>query len=117
MFSDQHVLRWFGKASASLEIVRTAARVLLTFVPFLLLKNHKTRRVLKHGTIHGEPVSEEKKVALLKRLRTRTIVFHVLLSIPALVFWATIVASMERTPLTGRSVMLPPPKGLPVTDS
>lgn len=41
---------------------------------------------------------------LLKRIRNRTILFHILLSIPATLFWATIVASMERTPLTGRCV-------------
>lgn len=34
----------------------------------------------------------------------RTILFHVLILTPILLFWATIIASLERTPLTGRYV-------------
>ncbi|KAF9267722.1 hypothetical protein L218DRAFT_954912 [Marasmius fiardii PR-910] len=90
------------KASTALELARTAARIVLTFVPFVLLKNHKSRRYLKHAELIGQPASEEKKTQLLKSIRTRTIIFHILLLIPATLFWATIVASMERTPLTGR---------------
>jgi hypothetical protein len=47
---------------------------------------------------------EEKRPVILQRIRMRTILFHVLIMTPILLFWATIVASLERTPLTGRYV-------------
>ncbi|PBL03496.1 hypothetical protein ARMGADRAFT_912638 [Armillaria gallica] len=90
------------KASTTFEIARTAGRIVLTFVPVILLKNHKSRRYLKFADLKGIPTSEEKKTQLLKRIRNRTILFHILLLIPATLFWLTIIASLERTPLTGR---------------
>ncbi|KAJ7104139.1 hypothetical protein B0H15DRAFT_808715 [Mycena belliarum] len=90
------------KASAAMEIVRTAARIVLTVLPVLLLKNYKTRRHLKHAALHGVPLSEDRTEALLKRIRQRTLIFHALFFIPAVLFWCTILASLERTPLTGR---------------
>ena len=47
---------------------------------------------------------EEKRPVILQKIRTRTILFHLMLLTPVLLFWATIVASLERTPLTGRCV-------------
>ena len=47
---------------------------------------------------------EEKRPEILQKIRTRTILFHMMLLTPVLLFWATIVASLERTPLTGRCV-------------
>ena len=48
---------------------------------------------------------EEKRPVILKRIRARTILFHILIMTPILLFWATIIASLERTPLTGRYVV------------
>ncbi|KAF9238523.1 hypothetical protein BU15DRAFT_47588 [Melanogaster broomeanus] len=91
------------KASTTIEVARTAGRIALTFVPLILFKNRWTKKYIKHhDRFHGEPVSEEKKAMLLKHLRLRTVFFHVLLFIPAALFWIAILASMERTPLTGR---------------
>ncbi|THV03247.1 hypothetical protein K435DRAFT_962618 [Dendrothele bispora CBS 962.96] len=90
------------KSATALELARTAARIVLTFVPVILLKNHKSRKYLKLADVNGTPATEEKKQALLKRIRHRTAFFHFLLAIPAVLFWAAIFASMERTPLTGR---------------
>lgn len=90
------------KASTALEVARTTARVALTFIPIILFKNHKTRRNLEWAAVHGKEVSEEKKATMLQRIRKRTILFHILLFMPFTLFWATILASMERTPLTGR---------------
>jgi hypothetical protein len=91
-----------GQSSTALEVARTAGRIVLTFVPVILLKNHGSRKYLQLADVHGLPTSEEKKQDLLKRIRQRTIFFHVLLAIPAILFWGVIVASIERTPLTGR---------------
>ncbi|KAK7033145.1 Svf1-like-domain-containing protein [Favolaschia claudopus] len=90
------------KTSAAMELVRTAGRIVLTIMPVILFKNHKTRRHLKHAAIHGFPMSEEKTNVLLKRIRSRTLAFHLLFFIPGFLFWGTIAASLERTPLTGR---------------
>ncbi|KAJ6576463.1 hypothetical protein DFH09DRAFT_914526 [Mycena vulgaris] len=90
------------KASAAMELVRTAARVVLTVLPVILIKNHKTRRHLKHAALHGVPLSEDRTNTLLKRIRNRTLLFHALFFIPGILFWSTIFASLERTPLTGR---------------
>ncbi|KAJ7707701.1 peptidase family M48-domain-containing protein [Mycena rosella] len=85
-----------------MEIVRTAARIVLTVIPVLLIKNHKTRRHLKHAALNGVPISEDRTNTLLKRIRHRTLLFHLLFFIPGALFWSTIFASLERTPLTGR---------------
>ncbi|KAJ7170705.1 hypothetical protein C8R43DRAFT_1059309 [Mycena crocata] len=90
------------KASAAMELVRTAGRIVFTVVPVILIKNHKTRRHLKHAALHGVPLSEERTNTLLKRIRQRTWLFHALFFIPGFLFWSTILASLERTPLTGR---------------
>ncbi|KAJ7756456.1 hypothetical protein DFH07DRAFT_820639 [Mycena maculata] len=68
----------------------------------ILFKNARTRRHLKHAALNGVPLSEERTNALLKRIRHRTLLFHALFFIPAFLFWSTIFASLERTPLTGR---------------
>jgi len=96
-----------------LEIIRTAGRVALTFIPVLLVKNHASRRILKKielvkkesgdGTL-PRSVKDfvSKQGNLLQSIRRRTIIFHALIFTPVILFWAAVVASLERTPLTGR---------------
>jgi Zn-dependent protease with chaperone function len=100
------ILAAIFKSTAGLQMAQTAGRIALTFVPVILLKNHKNRRHLHFADIHSIPGAEEKKLVLLQRIRTRTIFFQVLLAIPTLLFWLVIIASMERTPLTGRWRMI-----------
>ncbi|KAF9066640.1 hypothetical protein BDP27DRAFT_1330293 [Rhodocollybia butyracea] len=90
------------KSSAGLQLAQTVGRIALTFVPVILMKNHRTRKHLHFADIHGIPGAEDKKLVLLQRIRKRTIFFQVLLAIPAVLFWLVMIASMERTPLTGR---------------
>ncbi|KAG1798534.1 peptidase family M48-domain-containing protein [Suillus plorans] len=92
------------KASTTIEVARTAARIALTFLPLILFKNRWSKKYLKHhDKFHpGTPVNEEKKAALLKRIRARTLVFNVLLFVPVTLFWLAILASAEQTPITGR---------------
>jgi hypothetical protein len=92
------------QASTTIEVVRTAGRIALTFLPLILFKNRWTKKYLKHhDKFHpGEPVDEERKAALLKHIRARTVVFNVLLFIPVALFWLAILASAEQTPITGR---------------
>ncbi|KAG2369075.1 hypothetical protein BDR07DRAFT_1348546 [Suillus spraguei] len=92
------------KASTTIEVVRTAARIALTFLPLILFKNRWSRKYLKHHEIFhpGVPVDEERKAAVLKSIRTRTLAFNVLLFVPVALFWLAILASAEQTPITGR---------------
>lgn len=103
------------KASTALELARTAARIAFTFIPVILVKNHRTRKILKHveDAKKKDPNAVfparfdklvENKGDVLRRIRKRTILFHGLLFTPIFLFWAAIVASLERTPLTGRYV-------------
>lgn len=79
-----------------------AARVSLTFVPVLLLKNFKSRKEIRWAEKISHPELDRKRMINLKRIRTHTILFHALLLFPIALFWLTILASAERTPLTGR---------------
>jgi hypothetical protein len=96
-----------------LEVIRTAGRVALTFIPVILVKNHASRRLLKRievvkmesgDSILPRSVKEfvGKQGNLLQSIRRRTILFHVLIFTPCILFWAAVIASLERTPLTGR---------------
>lgn len=74
----------------------------MTFVPVILIGNHKSRRKIKHAALHGVPASEEKVNRQLRKIRYRTLMLNFLFLVPFTLFWLTIVASLERTPLTGR---------------
>ena len=79
-----------------------AARVVLTFVPIILLKNIRSKKKLEFAEKYGHPNLEKKRERTLEKIRKRTMLFHILIFIPVFLYWATIVASLERTPLTGR---------------
>ncbi|KAF5382176.1 hypothetical protein D9615_004404 [Tricholomella constricta] len=90
------------KASTSLELARTAARIVLTFMPVILLTNARSKKNMKYAALHGVPKSEESEARALKQIRHRKFLLYGLLLVPMTLFWATIVASLEKTPLTGR---------------
>ncbi|KAF8071898.1 hypothetical protein FPV67DRAFT_904367 [Lyophyllum atratum] len=94
------------KASTSLELARTAARIVLTFMPIILISNAKSKKHIKYAALHGIPKSEESKERVLKQIRNRKFLLYGLLLVPMTLFWATIVASLEKTPLTGRWRMI-----------
>ena len=89
------------QASGSMELARTASKVALSLAPVLLVKNRRSRKWLQKDL----PGMEEKRPVILKNIRMRTILFHMLIMTPVVLFWATIIASLERTPLTGRYVV------------
>ncbi|KAF8656244.1 hypothetical protein AX16_002680 [Volvariella volvacea WC 439] len=90
------------KASTSMELARTAARITLTFFPFLLLLKRKARRHIKLAELLGNPPSPEKRSKIMRKLKINNFLLQLLLFVPFTLFWATIIASLERTPLTGR---------------
>lgn len=101
------------QSSAMLEVIRTAGRVALTFIPVLLVKNHASRKLLKRIEVVKQESGDGalprsvkefigKQANLLRNIRRRTILFHALVFTPCILFWAAVIASLERTPLTGR---------------
>jgi hypothetical protein len=103
-----------------IEVIRTAGRVALTFIPVLLVKNHVSRKMLKKiemvknesgDTTLPRTMKEfvGRQGKLVQNIRRRTILFHALIFTPLIMFWAAVIASLERTPLTGRldSLLVP----------
>lgn len=98
------------KTSSSFEIARTAARIALTFTPVLHIFNRYSAKSIKVAALQGVPKSEETKTLIMKRMRHRTLLSYALFLVPFTLFWATLVASLEKTPLTGRwrTILLSP---------
>ncbi|KAI0833334.1 peptidase family M48-domain-containing protein [Trametes gibbosa] len=90
------------KTSTALEVARMAARIGLTFVPIILLGNMRAKKLIRIADEHKIPELVEKREHMLRKIRHSTILFHILIFVPIVIFWATIIASLERTPLTGR---------------
>lgn len=61
-----------------------------------------TQGYLQMAAVNGKEVSEESKANMLSRIRKRTILYRFLLFMPFTLLCATVLASIERTPLTGR---------------
>ncbi|KAF9533816.1 hypothetical protein CPB83DRAFT_756947 [Crepidotus variabilis] len=98
------------KASVGLEIARTAGRIALTFIPIFWLGGLRSKRAIQYAAVHGIPVSDEKREAHIRTLRRSILALKILVAIPFTLFWATIIGSLERTPLTGRwrTILLSP---------
>ncbi|KAG6851106.1 hypothetical protein H0H93_000986 [Arthromyces matolae] len=94
------------KSSTSLELARTAARIVLTFMPVIVLTNSKSKKKLKWAALHGVPKSEETVARVMKQIEHRKQLLYFLLLVPSLLFWGTIIGSLEQTPLTGRWRMI-----------
>ena len=96
------------QASVSIEYARMAARIALTFVPIALLKNHFSKKVLnkiaKHEMKRGTtfPEWEEKKEKLRRHIVQGRKFSRILLAVPITLLGLTCLASLERTPLSGR---------------
>uniref|UniRef100_A0A8H7Y290 Peptidase M48 domain-containing protein n=1 Tax=Psilocybe cubensis TaxID=181762 RepID=A0A8H7Y290_PSICU len=88
------------------ELARVASRIALTFIPFLWFNNVRSHKMIKYAALHGFPLSEEKQMKHMKKIRRRTMMLQFLLFVPFVLFWATITASLEKTPLTGRWRMI-----------
>lgn len=88
----------------AMDIIRTTARIALTFLPVILLKRFQMKRKLKWAEARGdqEMVDKIKTHMSVHNHRSKLMVYYGLLIFPVIIFWATILASLERTPLTGR---------------
>lgn len=70
----------------------------------MFFKNMRAKKLLAKAEAKGdiELANKIRAHVSVRSMRIRTIVFNIMLAIPALIFWLTIMASLERTPLTGR---------------
>ncbi|KAG9055093.1 hypothetical protein FS842_003174 [Serendipita sp. 407] len=90
------------KSSGALSWVQVVGRVALTLLPMAVIKRSVFRKLIKHL-----PVSEHPTLATLhSRMQSSIKVINVtlwgILILPGALFLATILASLERTPVTGR---------------
>ncbi|KZT73703.1 hypothetical protein DAEQUDRAFT_721773 [Daedalea quercina L-15889] len=97
----------FLKTSSAIQLAGTVSRIALTFMPIALLnklKSHKKLQKIDAKIKNGKESDElhQWRERVVERLRNSTRLFHFVLFTPIILFWLTIVASLERTPLTGR---------------
>jgi len=101
------------QSSAVLEVIHTAGRVAPTFIPIILVKNHASYKLPKRVEMVKKESGDSTLPCPYERIRRKTgeahqsihrctILFHALIFTPIVLFWAAVVASLEKTPLTGR---------------
>lgn len=98
----EHILTVIIQSSGALSAVQVIGRIALTLLPMAVLKKSIFRKLMRIL-----PVSEHPTLANLHKHMESSIGFlnvtmWGLLIIPGALFAATLLASMERTPVTGR---------------
>ena len=86
-----------------------AARIALTFLPVVIIRNHFAKKYMKHVENKPEfnnPEFAEKTEKVQKMMRRGVMFYRVLIAVPLGLFALTSLASLERTPLSGRCVIL-----------
>lgn len=70
----------------------------------MFFKNMRAKKLIAKAEAKGDKELADKIRAHVSvhGMKVRAIIFNTLLFIPVLIFWLTIMASLERTPLTGR---------------
>lgn len=81
----------------AIEAAQFIGRIVLTFVPMIMLKNHLMRKMIKYLI-----KDEVQKVKMEEKIRTSKKVYRFLIAVPIVIFGLTLVSSLERTPLSGR---------------
>lgn len=82
-----------------LGMIHTVTRVAMTLVPFTIVKLK-----LMGGFMRRLPLDEPKRAKFAHSIKASRKLMLALFLVPATMFWAALVASLERTPLTGRCV-------------
>lgn len=92
------------QSSTAIEILRTTARIALTFAPFLWFKSMRAKRIMKIAHERGDTklIERMNKYMSVQAVRRRAIIMYSMTFVPLFILFAMIVASLERTPLTGR---------------
>ncbi|KAH8826452.1 hypothetical protein DL96DRAFT_1608021 [Flagelloscypha sp. PMI_526] len=92
------------KSSTALEVARTITRIAMSMMPILFLTTVKSKHKLQRAEERGE--EHPRRAHLLKQIQAHSYILRVMVALPTLLFFATLLASLERTPLTGRWRMI-----------
>lgn len=98
-------LATFLKSSAALAFAQTAGRVTMSLLPVIFLKLKFTSKFLRKVPV-DHPHFAHKREKMLRAQWKLWVVVGVLVVVPLTLFVSTILASLERTPLTGRMRMI-----------
>lgn len=90
------------QSSSALSVVQTVGRVALTLLPMAVLKRSIFQKLIKHLPLSEHPTLATMHQHMNDSIKMINVAVWALLIIPGSLFAATILASMERTPVTGR---------------
>ncbi|KZT00806.1 uncharacterized protein LAESUDRAFT_687669 [Laetiporus sulphureus 93-53] len=93
------------KTSAAIATVETAVKVSLTFLPVLQMVRFRSKKILymvDRKIQAGRTDLLEKRERIAQRMAQSKKLFRFLLYIPAVLVSMMVIASLERTPITGR---------------
>lgn len=90
------------KSSGALTAVQTVGRIALTLLPMAVIKRSLFRKLIKVLPLSEHPTLASLHKHMQSSISAINVALWGLLIVPAGFFVATILASMERTPITGR---------------
>lgn len=106
------------KSSGALSVVQMVGRIALTLLPMALLKRGLFRKLIKHLPLSEHPTLETMHKHMQSSINAINIAMWGLIIVPGSLFVATFLASLERTPVTGRwrLILLSPEEEKSVAD-
>jgi hypothetical protein len=92
------------QSSFVLNYMQGIIRIALTLVPIAIVRKHVGAKWIKKLDRYPNkyPELEAKRPSLMRKIKINAIILKVLLFVPAGLFGLVVLASLERTPLTGR---------------
>lgn len=108
----------FLKSSGALSVVQMVGRIALTLLPVALLKRGLFRKLIKHLPLSEHPTLAGMHQHMQSSIEFINVALWALIIIPGSLFAATFIASLERTPVTGRwrLILLSPEEEKSVAD-
>jgi len=108
----------FLKSSGALSVVQIVGRIALTLLPVALLKRGLFRKLMKHLPVSEHPTLAGMHKHMQSSIDFINVAMWALIIIPGSLFAATVIASLERTPVTGRwrLILLSPEEEKSVAD-
>ncbi|PVF95946.1 hypothetical protein CPB86DRAFT_799298 [Serendipita vermifera] len=90
------------KSSGALSAVQVVGRIALTLLPMAVIKRSLFKKLMKHLPVSEHPTLANMHKHMQSSINFINIALWGLLIIPGSLFVATLLASLERTPITGR---------------
>jgi len=84
--------------------LQTIIRIALTLVPMALVRKHMGAKWIRKLDRHPNkfPELEAARPRLMRKIKINGIILRILLYLPTGLFALVVLASLERTPITGR---------------